>query len=70
MSRPDAPDFNDNNFLKDWLERRYGNDVAMDIIHDISETAERKHALKMLYSIAHTELANDNKVEPRARRMR
>jgi hypothetical protein len=60
MDQTTTPDFDDNNFLQDWLEKRYGCGFAQRVLDDIAEKPSQAEIKTATYILPIDMIANDN----------
>jgi hypothetical protein len=60
-TQPQPSAFDDNNFLQDWLEKRYGCGFAQMVMDDVTHTAELGAPIeKAPYDRCADDAVNDN----------
>ena len=58
MSKTETPNFDDDNFLQDWLEKRYGSGFAQAVVDDIARS--KSGFWDAPYMVTQSQAANDN----------
>jgi hypothetical protein len=60
MNHAKAPDFDDDNFLQSWLERRYGCGFAQMVLDDLAEQETLPEITTTPYMMPENGASNDN----------
>lgn len=67
MTHTSYTDFEDNNFLQDWLENRYGSGFAQVVMDDLE--CRDTEPLKPPFEVSNQDAVNDNHAHKTKRRV-